>query len=282
MSVPRPCTVVFIRHAESLANMTLSQITQGLATSFPAELASLRDADVQLTERGVAQARATGPWLAAQFETFDHCYVSPWMRTRQTFEYLLEGYPPDTRARLLRRVAYEERLREHEPGALLWVAPAEVEARFPVEAHRRALEGEYYYRPLGGESWADVTLRLSSVLATIYRDHPGGRVLVVTHSTAILCFRKLLQRLDEAQILAVRKAGNARNASISVFTHSPVDETIDMKSGQAGADAATPADEPPLDHWHMDLWDHVAYGPELASVVPDVQQRVAHPDAPRG
>lgn len=280
MTAPRPCTIVLVRHAESLANFTLSQITQGLATSFPLELASLRDADVRLTELGEAQARATGPYLAERFGLFDHCYVSPWARTRQTFERLLEGYPDDQRALLLRRVTYEERLREHEPGALLWVAPAEVAARYPDEAHRRAVEGEYYYRPLGGESWADVSQRLAAVLGVLYRDHPGGTLLIVAHSTVILCFRKLLQGLGEDEIMAVRKTGNPRNASISVFTHADV--------GDVGASAATPAndvaaadvaDMPPVNRWSMDPWDHIAYGPELVSVVPDARQRLTHADA---
>ncbi len=172
MTAPRPCIIVLVRHAESLANFTLSQITQGLATSFPLELASLRDADVRLTELGEAQARATGPYLAERFGIFDHCYVSPWARTRQTFERLLEGYPDDQRALLLRRVTYEEQLREHERGALLWVPPAEVAARYPDEAHRRTVEGEYYYRPLGGESWADCTATTRAALCSSSRTAP--------------------------------------------------------------------------------------------------------------
>jgi probable phosphoglycerate mutase len=296
MPESRPSTIVVVRHAESQANFSLSQIDEGLLPNFPSELTSLRDADVRLTERGVAQARATGPYLAARFAPFDYCYVSPWTRTRQTFEHLLEGFPADQRVRLARSTSYDDRLREHEPGALLWLTPAEVAARYPDEARRRAIEGEYFYRPIGGESWADVGMRLAGMLGTLYRDHPGGHVLIVTHSTVILVLRRLLQYLSEEEILAVRKQGNARNASITVFTHgagaagaglanetdaagaSPAEEAdADGPGGRAGT--AEDVNVHPLNHWRLELWDYLAYGPELTSMVPDNQQRRTHPDA---
>jgi 2,3-bisphosphoglycerate-dependent phosphoglycerate mutase len=42
-----------------------------------------------------------------------------------------------------------------------------VSSRFPQEARRRADVGEFYYRPPGGESLADVALRLRSLLRDI-------------------------------------------------------------------------------------------------------------------
>ena len=41
-----------------------------------------------------------------------------------------------------------------------------IREQYPEEAQRRDLLGKFYYRPPGGESWADVALRVRSLLAT--------------------------------------------------------------------------------------------------------------------
>ena len=51
-------------------------------------------------------------------------------------------------------------------------------ARLPDEAARRSRLGKFYYRPPGGESWADVLLRLRALLRELREDHPDGRVLL--------------------------------------------------------------------------------------------------------
>ena len=43
---------------------------------------------------------------------------------------------------------------------------AGIREQYPDEAQRRDLLGKFYYRPPGGESWADVALRIRSLLAT--------------------------------------------------------------------------------------------------------------------
>ena len=71
--------------------------------------------------------------------------------------------------------------------------------------------GKFYFRPPGGESWCDVILRLRSVIETITREHRRERVLVVTHQVIVNCFRYLLERMDERQILEIdQKALPAR------------------------------------------------------------------------
>jgi len=53
---------------------------------------------VRLTARGVEQARVTGRYLAANLGPFDACYVSPWLRTRHTFDHLFAAYPTEQHA----------------------------------------------------------------------------------------------------------------------------------------------------------------------------------------
>ncbi|MEV6495867.1 histidine phosphatase family protein, partial [Actinoplanes sp. NPDC051633] len=72
-----------------------------------------------------------------------------------------------------------------------------------------------YYRPPGGESWADVLLRLRSLLRDVRDDHPGGRVLLFGHEATVLLVRYLTERLDEAELMTVARATTIANASIS-------------------------------------------------------------------
>lgn len=252
-----PAEIVFLRHAESLANITEMEIDHGLLATYPSTISSVRDADVELTERGVKQARVTGHYLTATFGPFDYCYVSPWTRTRQTLDHVLEAYAPEQRQEMRRHLRYDERLREREMGVLNWLTREEIAERYPDQARRREIDGEYYYRPSGGESWADVAMRVDAFLTALYRDRPGCRVLVVAHSVVIHCMRKVLERLDEREILRVESLDGARNCSINQFVYDP-------RAGEQG-------------RLVLRQWNVVAYGPELASVVPDERQRQPRP-----
>ncbi|CAH0327620.1 hypothetical protein SRABI128_06287 [Microbacterium sp. Bi128] len=94
---------------------------------------------------------------------------------------------------------------------------AGVEARLPEEAGRRRWLGKFYYRPPGGESWADVVLRLRSLLADLDTRHPGGGVLLVCHDAVILLIRYILEGLSEEQLLDIAAASPILNASVSRF-----------------------------------------------------------------
>ncbi len=255
MNVPASTNVFFVRHAESQANLDKDEIAHGWRDAYPRSLQDERDADVLLTARGVAQARATGRHLAANLGAFDACYVSPWLRTRHTFDHLLTAYPEEQRDAMRAATRYEERLREHEQGIVTRLTPAQIAARYPEEAHRQATDGPYYYRPSGGESWADVSQRLAPVLDACARTRPGGRLLVVAHSTVILCARKLLLGLDEEEIVTIFAHAPVRNCAINHVTY----------DGSEGV-------------WRLKRWDEVVYGADLASTVPDHHQRQGPPD----
>ena len=60
----------------------------------------------------------------------------------------------------------DERLRERDFGAFDGMTGAGIREQYPDEAKRRDLLGKFYYRPPGGESWADVALRVRSLLFT--------------------------------------------------------------------------------------------------------------------
>ena len=94
---------------------------------------------------------------------------------------------------------------------------AGVEARLPQEAERRRWLGKFYYRPPGGESWADVVLRLRSLLADLDRSYPGQRVLLVCHDAVIMLIRYILEGLTEHELLDIAGTTAILNASVSRF-----------------------------------------------------------------
>jgi len=58
------------------------------------------------------------------------------------------------------RARYDERLRDRDQGILEFLTRRAIITSYPAEAERRGRLGDFYYRPPGGESWADVALRL--------------------------------------------------------------------------------------------------------------------------
>ncbi len=127
----------------------------------------------------------------------------PYGRDRNTARIACGG-DPDLRL--------DERLRDRELGVLDRLTSRGVAARFPDEAERRRWLGKLYYRPPGGESWADVTVRLRSWLNDAIAP---GRILVVTHDAVILLFRYLCEQLDEKALLELAASSSLGNASIT-------------------------------------------------------------------
>jgi broad specificity phosphatase PhoE len=176
----------------------------------------IRDVDVPLTERGRAQAVATGNALAKMFQ-FDRMFVSPYIRTHQTADIISRQFAtpiPQTT---------EERIREIEFGTLDGLTRIGVQARYPSEWERKQRLGKYWYRAPGGESYPDVALRVHSFLGTITREYSQQSVLVVCHSVIVLLFRKLLERLSDAELLTIDcdKAQDVWNCSVSHYEFEP-------------------------------------------------------------
>jgi broad specificity phosphatase PhoE len=133
--------------------------------------------------------------------------VSPYLRARQTAAAALAGLPV--------RMCVDERLRDRELGVLDLLTTRGVEARLPDEARRRARLGKFYYRPPGGESWADVLLRLRALLRELRADHPDGRVVLFAHEATVLLIRYLVEGLDEEALMAIARGTTIANCSIS-------------------------------------------------------------------
>ncbi|MEO8550571.1 MAG: histidine phosphatase family protein, partial [Kofleriaceae bacterium] len=115
----------------------------------------------------------------------------------------------------------DERLREKEFGVLDRLTRAGITERFPAEVEARNRLGKFYYRPPSGESWCDVIQRLRGVMIELQHNYPRERVLVVGHQVVVLCFRYLIEKLDERELLEIDRAADVANGSITSYAFDP-------------------------------------------------------------
>lgn len=166
----KPHRIILVRHGECHANTDESKF------------ATEPDYTIELTENGIRQAYEAGLKLKELVgnETM-YFYVSPFWRTRSTFENIVRSFP-----RSQFEYSEEPRLREQEWGYLRTYAGLKQLKR------ERKEYGIFYYRFPGGEAGTDVYDRINDLLGALHRDfqrenYPRNCILV-THSLAIRLF----------------------------------------------------------------------------------------------
>jgi 2,3-bisphosphoglycerate-dependent phosphoglycerate mutase len=212
-----PDTLWIVRHGQSAGN-----IARDAAEAAALEVIALemRDVDVPLSPLGERQAEALGRWFAAMpaEQRPNVVLASTYRRAQSTAQLIARAgglASPDV------EITFDERLREREFGILDQLTKAGIIARHPEQAELRKRFGKFYHRPPGGESWCDINLRLRSVLEWISREHAGQRVLIVCHSVVVLCFRYLLERLTEDEILKIDRETEVANCSVTGYAYHP-------------------------------------------------------------
>lgn len=172
------------------------------------------DAGVGLSELGVRQAAALGNWWAGtdSAQRPDLVVCSPYRRTRQTWETMARTARTMDPAVGEVRALVDERLRDREMGVFELFPPAVLRARAPEEGSRRERVGNWAYRPPGGESLADVVLRVRSFLLDLERVAVGRRVLLVTHDAVVTAVRYIAEGLG---VPAPKGLDPVPNASVS-------------------------------------------------------------------
>jgi broad specificity phosphatase PhoE len=206
--------LVLVRHGESAGN-----VAAAAAAAADGEVIEVgqRDADVPLSPVGVEQAQALGKvlgnWVSAEQPA--SVWSSPYVRAQQTAQVALEVAGLDL------PILVDERIRDRELGVLDLLTSKGVQVRFPDEAERRRWLGKFYHRPAGGESWADLILRVRSFLADLDRLEDGHRVLVVCHDALVLSFRYVCERLTEQQVLEIGATTPVKNVSVTRLVREP-------------------------------------------------------------
>ena len=212
-----PDVIWIVRHGESAGNVARDAAE---AAGHPVIDLAVRDVDVPLSLLGERQAVALGRWFAQMPDDEKPSVVltSPYVRARTTTELVLSEAGIDLAEVSL---TVDERLREKEFGVLDRLTKRGIMMKYPEQAEIRAVLGKFYHRAPGGESWCDVILRLRNVVDTITREHRRERVLIVAHSVVVLCFRYLLERMTEEQILAVDRDRDVANCSVTSYRFDP-------------------------------------------------------------
>lgn len=209
-----PDVLWIVRHGESAGN-----VARDAARAAGRSIVDIagRDVDVPLSALGERQATALGHWFADQPESCRPTVtlVSPYVRAVHTAELVREAGGFGMADELIQ----DERLREKEFGILDRLTGRGIRENYPEQAEFRRLLGKFYHRPPGGESWCDVILRLRSALDTISLHHSGERVLIVGHQVIVLCLRYLLESMAEEEILAIDRADDVPNCSVTSYRY---------------------------------------------------------------
>ena len=203
-----PVELVLVRHGESVGNLADDEARAADAERL--EL-SARDADVELSANGWEQARTLGRWVARlpADEHPDLVLSSPSRRAADTARGAwgeVDG-----------GIVLDERLRERDLGVLDGLTGTGIRAHYPQEAQRRSRLGKFYYQPPSGESWADVVLRVRSLLADLREGYDGRRVWLFTHQAVIMSFRYVLEGLDESHLLEIDRDTRIGNATLTRY-----------------------------------------------------------------
>jgi 2,3-bisphosphoglycerate-dependent phosphoglycerate mutase len=170
--------LVLVRHGQSEWNL------KNLFTGW-------RDPD--LTERGVAEARAAGNALRRDGYGFDAAFTSELVRAQRTCSLILEAMGLQDIP-----VARDRALNERDYGDLSGLNKDDARARWG-EAQVHAWRRSYDVRPPGGESLKDTAARVLPcyITAILPRVMAGERVLVAAHGNSLRALVMVLDRLGE-------------------------------------------------------------------------------------
>ncbi|WP_405499624.1 histidine phosphatase family protein [Streptomyces anulatus] len=196
-----------VRHAESIENATkhTSFYQDPRPWDSPTAHALSRDL-VGLTPRGYRQCQ----WLRTALDDLvgrDPCvYSSPYRRALDTVELALPGRPVDVSALLS----------EQHYGGATYMTKRELFATWPECEVDRQIRKHLWTPPEGGESLAVGVLRR----ATAFVEGLDGRaaaVVAMTHHTAILALRSVLERRPVTELVDEARVCKTPNAGVLVY-----------------------------------------------------------------
>lgn len=191
----KPNRIILLRHCESEGN-----VNKEIYKTKP-------DYALNLTDKGILQAIHSGKdlGLLLKNETVN-AYVSPFYRTRQTFQHI----KPFINVTDMKE---DPRLREQE-----WCGKLRTDGYdFNTEEERDAF-GHFYYRFHGGESCADVFDRISTFFESLHRDFKKKdyqkNCIIVTHGMTL---RVILMRWFHLTVEDFELLRNPKNGQFIVM-----------------------------------------------------------------
>lgn len=200
--------LVLVRHGESEWNL------KNLFTGWK---------DIDLTENGVAEARAAGRKLKAQGVSFDVGFTSALIRAQRSLDLILEEMR-QTKIPVFR----DKALNERDYGDLTGLDKNAARAKWGAE-QIHIWRRSYDVAPPGGESLKDTAARvlpyyIQEILPAVLR---GKRVLIAAHGNSLRALLMVLERLSTTDILK-REIGTGVPLIYRLNADSTVAEKIDL------------------------------------------------------
>ena len=192
----KPNRIILVRHGESEGN-----VDKGQYLTIP-------DYALNLTLNGIEQARQAGNEIKEIIGSEElYVYLSPYVRTRQTYQYIKESVENN-----VVKTVEDPRIRELDWGHL----------RHPDDnediIRARDNFSTFYYRIPDGESGADVYDRVSTFLDTLFRDfnkkESPQNALIITPG---LTLRLILMRWFHWTVEEFQNLRNPRNCQVVVM-----------------------------------------------------------------
>jgi len=179
------------------------------------------DYDTPMTARGEEQAVQTGKQLQKLVDLPDVIFVSPFLRTRQTLDFMTTGWPELKEVKTFS----EERICEKSPGlAALYNDWRVFNVLHPEQKRYRDLFGklvDYGYSYPNGENIATARERIRTWVTTLIREFAGKRVLAITHHLTILAVRAQLERLSPEEFIRLDQQEKPVNCGVTIYRGDP-------------------------------------------------------------
>lgn len=257
-----PRSVTLIRHGESAHNILAAQkehepVFQKFVRSYAKNMTSRRTKDlakkvqklfprewgehnIPLTEEGIRQSRITGQKLGVMIPPPDIIFCSPYKRTRETLEQMIDGWPKNGYVASPRsylpegspgykevqhsseisdvKIIYDPLLREQEHGLGIvfndWRA---FQSFMPEQKTYRELKNPYWYKYPQGESIVSVQQRLD-IFDLKYASLCAGKdVFIIAHHRTILSYRMNKEGLSDEDYLRIEEAEAPVNCGVTIF-----------------------------------------------------------------
>jgi broad specificity phosphatase PhoE len=225
-----PESLTLVRHGESVGNLADAEAQRKGVDRLDLDI---RDADVELSDAGRQQADALAAWLKQADEQERPTVVvsSPYRRAMETALRATEGLDLE--------VMLDERLRERDLGVFDGLTGKGIRSEYAEEAERRKKVGKFYYQPPSGESWADVVLRVRSLLADLRHGFDGARVWLFSHQAVIMSYRYVLDGLTEDQLMEIDRTTRLGNVSLTTYRRPDGDLELERFGDTSIVDAAS-------------------------------------------
>ncbi|MFA6407360.1 MAG: phosphoglycerate mutase family protein [Candidatus Paceibacterota bacterium] len=184
-----PIDLVLVRHGQSEGNIAKRRSESGDHEAFTPEFRNRHSASFRLTDLGREQAKKAGIVIRNEFPAFDRHFVSEYLRAMETAAHLLL---PEASWRS------DFYLTERDWGELDICPENERDEKFG-EALRRRETNPFFWRPPGGETFADLCLRVDRVLHTLHRECNDKRVIIVCHGEVMRAFQIRIERMSQSR-----------------------------------------------------------------------------------